>query len=168
MLVIGLVLVIGVLTLLWRGQHGREHSTLRVSLGEIFKMDLSLSPVNTAKAEEAALEAAKDKGRGAVRPDLASIGTTSVLARVLWVDDVPDNNVYETIALERIGKLVTVATSTEAARTYLTHLEFAIVVTDLTRAGDPRACQEFLRETRAAGNTIPVVVYTLDAAAVSE
>ncbi|WP_370970556.1 hypothetical protein [Amycolatopsis sp. cg9] len=168
LLVVGLVLVIGVLILLWRGQHGSGHSTLKFSLGEVFEMDLSLSPLNTAKAEEAALEATKDKGRGTARPDLTSIGTNSVLARILWVDDVPDNNVYETLALERLGKLVTVATSTEAARVYLSQLEFAVVITDLTRSGDPRAGLDFIRETRAAGNTIPVVVYTLDAAAVAE
>ncbi|WP_439376654.1 hypothetical protein [Amycolatopsis lexingtonensis] len=166
--VLGLVLVVGVLVLLWRGQHGPNHSTLKFSLGEIFEMDLSLSPLNTAKAEEAALEAAKDKGHGAVRPDLTSIGSKSVLARVLWVDDLPDNNVYETLALERLGKLVTVATSTETARVYLSQLEFAVVVTDLTRSGDPQAGLEFIQETRAAGNTIPIVVYTLDAAAVAE
>ncbi|WP_158104593.1 response regulator [Amycolatopsis kentuckyensis] len=163
-----LILVPGVITLLWRGQRGTTPSTLKLTLLDIFSMDLSLSPSNTAKAEEAALEATKDKGKEGVRPDLTSIGTESVLARVLWVDDVPDNNVYETLALERLGKLVTTATSTETARIYLERMEFAVVITDLTRSGDPRAGADFIHEMKAAGNPLPVIVYTSDAAAVSE
>ncbi|EOD69298.1 response regulator [Amycolatopsis vancoresmycina] len=162
-LVIALVLVSGLIALLWRGQGGPTASTVKLSLSNIFTMDLSLSPANTAKAEEAALEATKVKGQGAVRPDLTSIGSTTALARVLWVDDIPENNIFETLALERLGKLVTVATSTEMARIYLSRLEFAVVITDLHRDGDPRAGADFIHETRAAGNDIPLLVYTSNA-----
>ncbi|MET9262755.1 hypothetical protein [Amycolatopsis sp. NPDC004079] len=162
-LILGVLVVVGVLVLLWRGQKGTRPSTLKLSLAEIFKMDLSLSPQNTAQAQEDIREAEKTKSAQSSPAALPEPGATSALARVLWIDDHPGNNVYETLALERLGKLVTVATTSAAARIYLSRMDFAAVVTNLGRDDDPEAGTRFIQELRAAGNRIPVVVYTANA-----
>lgn len=159
-LILGVLIVAGVLVLLWRGQKGSRPSTLKLSLSDIFKMDLSLSPQNAAQAEEDVRKAEKTKDPQHSPGIISELGATSALARVLWIDDRPDNNVYETLALQRLGKLVTVATSSAAARIYLSGMDFAAVVTDLERDGDPDAGRRFIQELRAAGNRIPVLVYT--------
>lgn len=159
-LILGVLLVAGVLVLLWRGQKGTRPSTLKVSLSDLFTMDLSLSPQNTAQAEEDVRKAGKTKDPQDSRGTLTEPGATSALARVLWIDDRPDNNVYETLALQRLGKLVTVATSSTAARIYLRGMDFAAVVTDLERYGDPEAGVRFIQELRTEGNRIPILVYT--------
>ncbi|MBB1157714.1 MULTISPECIES: response regulator [Amycolatopsis] len=162
-LILGVLVVAGVLVLLWRGQKGTRPSTLKLSLADIFKMDLSLSPQNTAQAQEDISEAEKTKPAQSSPRALPELGATSALARVLWIDDHPANNVYETLALERLGKLVTAATTSAAARIYLSRMDFAAVVTNLGRDDDPEAGTRFIQELRSAGNRIPVVVYTANA-----
>jgi CheY-like chemotaxis protein len=92
----------------------------------------------------------------------ARIGTK--FARVLWVDDHPDNNLYETVALENLGKFVTKTTSTQAAMVYLSKLKFDLALTDLGRSGNPLAGLDFVRQARMAHPQLPLVVYTMDAA----
>ncbi|HZU16810.1 MAG TPA: response regulator [Candidatus Dormibacteraeota bacterium] len=111
---------------------------------------------------EAIEAAAARRGRGAVARDRQAIEDMSALslARLLRVDDHPDHNCYETVALERIGILVTVATSTEAARFYLQQLPFDLLITDLGRGAEPKAGRDLLRRVRATRPELPVIVYT--------
>ncbi|QUQ65562.1 response regulator [Kutzneria sp. CA-103260] len=164
-LILGAMVIVGAVVLLWRGQNRRGAGGLEVSLADIFKLKLTLSPQNVDSAREAVREAGRERGRGAV--ELTSLGQTGVLARVLWVDDEPDNNVYETLALVELGKFVTTATSTEAAHEYLSQLDFAAIITDLNRDGDRDAGLNFIREVRASGSRTPIVVYTGDVSTVS-
>jgi CheY-like chemotaxis protein len=156
-LILGGIVVVGALVLLWRAQSG---GSLKVSLSDVFKLDLTLSPQNTASAQEAVRDANKKQGHKESTAELTDVGKSSVLARILWVDDVPDNNVYETLALADLGKFVTVATSTEAARAYLSRMDFAAIITDLSRNGDGDAGLKFIQEVRATGNRVPIIVYT--------
>lgn len=87
------------------------------------------------------------------------------LRSVLWVDDHPENNVYERQAIERKGVLVHLARSTaeglEAARAATN--PYDVVITDMGREEDGRsvgdAGLELLRQLRAGGFDVPVVVY---------
>lgn len=158
-LILGGIVVVGALVLLWRAKSG----SLKVSLSDVFKLDLTLSPQNTASAQDAVREANKKQGHQGPAAELTDVGNRSVLARILWVDDLPDNNVYETLALADLGKFVTAATSTEAARAYLSRLDFAAIITDLSRDGDRDAGLKFIREVRETGNRIPIIVYTSSA-----
>lgn len=157
-LILGGLVIVGALVLLWRGQKGNGDSHLEVSLADIFKLKLTLSPQNADSAREAVREAGRERGRPEV--ELTRLGETSVLARILWVDDHPDNNVYETLALEELGKFVTKATSSEAAHKYLGRMDFAAIITDLGRHDDRDAGLKFIRQVRASGNRTPIVVYT--------
>lgn len=163
-LIFGLVVVAVVTLLLWRSQTRGGSGQASFSFGELFKATVKLEPQNAARAEEALRLAAKQRGEPpdrshSVRTDQAAIR----LARVLWVDDQPDNNLYETVALENLGRFVTKATSTEAGLFYLSQLDFALAITDLRRAGNENAGEDFIRRTRAAGHLLPVVVYTVQA-----
>jgi CheY-like chemotaxis protein len=163
-LILGGLVIVGTLVLLWRGQNRNGNGGLEVSLADIFKLKLTLSPQNADSAQEAVRKASSNRGR--TEAELTSLGETSVLARILWVDDYPDNNVYETLALEELGKFVTKATSTVAAHEYLSRMDFAAIVTDLGRHGDQDAGLKFIREVRASGSRTPIIVYTGDASGV--
>lgn len=157
-------MIVGVLALLWRGQNQDGNSGLEVSLAELFTLKLTLSPKNADNARDAVRQAGRERGR--TEADLTSLGETSVLARILWVDDAPDNNIYETLALEELGKFVTKATSSEAAHEYLGRMDFAAIITDLKRHGDQDAGLKFIRKVRASGSRTPIIVYTGDASGV--
>jgi PleD family two-component response regulator len=64
--------------------------------------------------------------------------STIRLRRILWVDDKPDQNLYETLALEQLGLAITKATASRAAFSYLGAQSYRVVITDLGRPGDMR------------------------------
>src|SRR4051812_69284 len=111
-LLFGCLVVAVVGSLLWRSQRGSGKAEASFSFGELFSATVKLEPQNAKSAEDAVQRAAEERG-DEVRPLSGNLPiATARLARVLWVDDKPDNNVYETVALEQLGKFVTKATST--------------------------------------------------------
>ena len=76
------------------------------------------------------------------------------------MDDKPDQNLYETLALERLGLAITKATGSGAAFSYLGAQSYGIVITDLGRPGDDCAGIEFVRELQKRFPEVKVVVYT--------
>lgn len=80
-------------------------------------------------------------------------------ARVLWVDDKPDNNVYERQSLEAIGVSFVLALSTEEALQKVKGQRFDAIISDMGRPPDPRAGYTLLDTLRASGNTTPFVIY---------
>lgn len=163
-LILGGLVIVGALVLLWRAQSRNRNGSLDVSLAKIFTLKLNLSAQNTEGARDAVRKAGHERGH--TDSELTSLGQTSTLARILWVDDHPDDNIYETVALEQLGKFVTKATSTAAALTYLRQMDFAAIITDLGRDGDRGAGVRFIREVRAGGSQTPIIVYTDNASGV--
>jgi len=168
-LVVALVAVLAFTGLLWRSQNQNAAAKASIKFGELFSADVELSPRNETRAKEAIREAERLRGIPAASP------TTEVervqnhtdhrqLTRILWVDDHPGNNVYETIALENLGRFVTAATSTEAGLLFLRELECGLAITDVARENNLSAGEEFIRRARAAGHKLPIVVYTSNAA----
>lgn len=80
-------------------------------------------------------------------------------AWALWVDDRPNNNVYERQSLEALGLRFVLATSTDEAMDLVAKQPFDIVISDMGRTGDPRAGYTLLERLRAAGNRTPFVIY---------
>lgn len=162
---LGLLVIGAIVWLLARQQRmgGVGEATFR--LADLLEASIKLGPEERAAADEAVTAATEQKvgertSKKAGSVDIPSVGR---LARVLWVDDNPDNNVYETIAFERLGRLVTKTTSTEAALTYLSEMTFSVVISDLGRGQDPRAGFDFISKARRAGHDVPVIIYTLNA-----
>lgn len=149
--------------LLIRAQNRAGGAQATVALGDLFKAEVKLDAANRQSADDAIQQAAREHDQPAPPPIEASTPPLTRLTRVLWVDDNPDNNLYETIALERLGRLVTKATSTDAAERYLRALDFDLIITDLGRGGDPHAGRDLIRRIRAGGRRLPVIVYTAGA-----
>jgi CheY-like chemotaxis protein len=80
-------------------------------------------------------------------------------ARVLWVDDRPDNNVYERQALEALGIRFTLSTSTEDALEKTTVGTYDAIISDMGRPPDPRAGYTLLDSLRKRGDATPFVIY---------
>ena len=164
-LVVALVVVVLLGVLLWRSQDRNAPARATLKFGDLFTAEVHLGSKQEAQAENAIREAERQRGVPVQpSPVLAGDEATTTLARILWVDDHPDNNLYEIIALENVGRFVTVATSTEAALFYLRELDFAAAITDIERAGDPTAGESFIQRARASGHQLPIAVYTSNAA----
>jgi CheY-like chemotaxis protein len=80
-------------------------------------------------------------------------------ARILWVDDEPLNNGWETQALKTLGIKVVPATSTHEALRKLVDSSYSLVITDMNRAPDSEAGLTLLREMKSNANSTPVIIY---------
>lgn len=81
-------------------------------------------------------------------------------ARVLWVDDHPDNNRYERQALAALGITIETSTSTEEALTTFRRSPYDLVISDMNRPPDSQAGYTLLERLRDTGSDTPVVFYT--------
>ena len=80
-------------------------------------------------------------------------------AQVLWVDDKPENNVYERRALETFGIQFTLSTSTEDALERARLSRYDAIISDMGRPPDPRAGYTLLDALRMQNDRTPFVIY---------
>lgn len=80
-------------------------------------------------------------------------------ARILWVDDNPENNIHEREALWTLGINTDVATSTEEGIAELGSNVYDLVISDMNRANKPDEGLALLREMRRRGCPQRVVFY---------
>lgn len=78
---------------------------------------------------------------------------------ILWVDDNPDNNIYERNALESVGIEFTLATSTREALDILSRKRFAAIISDMGRKEGPREGYVLLETIRAKDAKTPFFIY---------
>ncbi|MBD1821931.1 response regulator [Cyanobacteria bacterium FACHB-DQ100] len=108
---------------------------------------------------ESAAKAAK------IAADIASEVVTPRLIRrarrstVLWVDDLPNNNIYERQALEALGVNFVLATSTEEALKKTSRQRFDAIISDMGRPPDSRAGYTLLDQLRSNGDQTPFIIY---------
>ncbi len=79
--------------------------------------------------------------------------------RILWVDDRPDNNVYERQALESMGLTFTLAETTEQALGVLSNQRFAAIISDMGRREGPREGYVLLKAVRDTDSRTPFFIY---------
>lgn len=86
-------------------------------------------------------------------------------ARILWIDDNPDNNAAEAAVLRHLGATVAQARTNEEARRHLRRDRFDLVLSDLARGADSEAGLAFLREIRSDPGLrdLPVIFYVGEA-----
>jgi CheY-like chemotaxis protein len=161
-LVLGLVIVLAVAYL---GRRPGAKVGATANLGPLGQFGFNVEQL--ARDMDEAVEARKARGaeRGSdeAKKRLAeSLGIRP--ARVLWVDDDPDNNLLEVSTLLHMGLSVVQATSTAAALRYEERMHFDLVITDLTRDrdGGQTAGVEFIQKLRARDFLRPVFVYAGD------
>lgn len=79
--------------------------------------------------------------------------------RILWVDDRPENNVYERQAMESMGLEFTLALSTAEALHVLSTRRFAAIISDMGRKEGPQEGYKLLEAIRARDKAIPFFIY---------
>lgn len=80
-------------------------------------------------------------------------------AKALWVDDRPNNNIYERQSLEAVGISFVLATSTEEALDKISQQSFDVIISDMGRPPDMRAGYTLLNKLRTVNNQVPFVIY---------
>ena len=80
-------------------------------------------------------------------------------SRILWVDDIPNNNTAERESLEALGINIEIAMSTEQAIDMLHRRRFDLVISDMGRPPDARAGYTLLSKMRGQKIHIPFLIY---------
>lgn len=114
-------------------------------------------PDASADPKQAAIEA-REAATAVDQVDRRTLRKASS-AWALWVDDRPDNNIYERQSLEALGIRFVLATSTDEALDKLSRQHFDVVISDMGRPHDSKAGYTLLDSLRGAGNRIPFVIY---------
>ena len=145
-------------------------------LGNLGELNLKAGGVEaTAKSQEAAAalgaaSAARAPGDGTPAPVANPREIAEALpsprdqrrlqgSRVLWVDDRPENNVFERQALEALGIQIDLSTATEDALEKIRRRSYDLIISDMGRPPDARAGYTLLDKLREAGNKTPFVIY---------
>ena len=79
--------------------------------------------------------------------------------RVLWVDDRPDNNIYERRAFESVGLRFTLALSTNEALDLLARNKYTTIISDMGRKEGNQEGYVLLDTIRQQGNQTPFIIY---------
>jgi CheY-like chemotaxis protein len=79
--------------------------------------------------------------------------------KILWVDDRPNNNVYERQAMESMGLQFTLALSTAEAMEILRTRRFAAIISDMGRKEGPTEGYVLLEALRAQDKSTPFFIY---------
>lgn len=79
--------------------------------------------------------------------------------RILWVDNRPENNVYERKAFEAQGIEFTLARSTDEAMKILQNQKFAAIISDMDRPEGPEEGYVLLDKIRQNGDNTPFFIY---------
>jgi CheY-like chemotaxis protein len=114
-------------------------------------------PDSEGNARSAAVEA-REAATAVDQVDRRTLRKASA-AWALWVDDRPDNNIYERQSLEALGIRFVLAKSTEEALDKVATQRFDVVISDMGRPPDPQAGYTLLDRLRASGNRTPFVIY---------
>ena len=78
---------------------------------------------------------------------------------ILWVDDRPENNVYERIILENYGLTISLALSTQQALRDIHYQKFDLIISDMGRKEGPDEGYKLLEEIRRRDIQIPFIIY---------
>lgn len=80
-------------------------------------------------------------------------------SRILWVDDRPENNVYERQAFESQGIEFSLALSTNEALEILDSNKYAAIISDMGRKEGPQEGYVLLEKIRKSGDKTPFFIY---------
>jgi CheY-like chemotaxis protein len=89
-----------------------------------------------------------------------SYGNADWRNHVLWVDDCPDNNIYERRAFEATGIRFTLSTSTEEALDLFERNEYAAIISDMGRREGSSEGYVLLDAIRLTGDQTPFFIYS--------
>jgi CheY-like chemotaxis protein len=133
-----------------------EDNYVRMRMSAVASLAVATTKRDTPNTEEQ-IKSMVDMVQSTVSPRSTSVRTWR--NHILWVDDLPDNNVYERKALEAFGMKFTLALSTDEALKKLAAHRFAAVISDMGRREGPREGYVLLDKIRQQGNLVPVFFY---------
>jgi CheY-like chemotaxis protein len=81
-------------------------------------------------------------------------------ARILWVDDKPEGNIFERQSLEALGMTCVLARSTSEAIRVFDEQRFDVILSDVKRPEGDRAGFDLLTDLRRGGVKTPFIFYT--------
>jgi len=79
--------------------------------------------------------------------------------RILWVDDRPENNIFERNAFEAQGIKISLALSTNEALNILEHNKCAVIISDMGRKEGNQEGYVLLDKLRRRGDQTPFFIY---------
>jgi CheY-like chemotaxis protein len=103
---------------------------------------------------------------GAIRTHKRQDSPTDLSAdpKILWVDDCPENNSYESNLFGRLGARINVARSTREAIQQLDHGKYDLLITDVHRVEEgveePTAGYALIAKTETREPYTPSIIYT--------
>lgn len=127
---------------------------------ELAALRTELAEARRRSAEEAAMAFAAARRSTAETPAAPSPGPVTAATakpRILWVDDVPDNNAFPARVLSSAGAEIVTALSTEQA--LAARGAFDLVISDLGRGAQRDAGVETVRALRQAGYKAPIIIF---------
>jgi CheY-like chemotaxis protein len=80
-------------------------------------------------------------------------------SHILWVDDRPDNNIYERQAFEAVGLKFALALSTNEALLKISKEKYGAIISDMGRKEGPREGYALLDAIRYKGDDTPFFIY---------
>lgn len=127
------------------------------------QLEVAASLAATASADSKEKSTPQEAANSAVEAVTTSLTPRALRraekAKVLWVDDRPENNIGQRHSLETIGVDFVLALSTEEAIERLSREHFDAIISDMGRPPDARAGYTLLERIRASGNTTPFIIY---------
>ena len=78
---------------------------------------------------------------------------------ILWVDDRPNNNIYEREVLETLGFKFDLALSTNEALKLLKKNKYAVIISDMGRVEGPQEGYTLLKKVRQFDKETPFIIY---------
>lgn len=79
--------------------------------------------------------------------------------RILWVDDRPENNIYERKAFEAQGVEFSLALNTDEALDLIHNNDYVAIISDMGRKEGPQEGYKLLEQIRNLGNNVPFFIY---------
>lgn len=150
----------------------RDASVAQLTVEQLEKMIVGAVSLAAASAKDKAAPASFDEVGAAVKNAAGKVlagfqasesssrdGRDDWHSHILWVDDRPENNVYERQAMEAMGLTFTLALSTEEALRLLETRQFAAIISDMGRKEGPQEGYKLLELLRAQDKSTPFFIY---------
>jgi CheY-like chemotaxis protein len=142
------------------GDYQNEENFLKLHSGQLH----AVASLTAATSKHARLASEKELDRIVERVQAVGAGLggrgESWRNRILWVDDHPENNVYERQALEALGLQVMLALSTDDALDRLKSSNYAAIISDMERGEVPEEGYVLLGRLRGMRDRTPLFFYT--------
>lgn len=142
---------------------GFEGSAKRIVQAAVVNADLAKQPTESSEAGQIPSSVGKSLAAVDYAANLlrSPHGQSDRGRRLLWVDDQPDNNLFEISALENLGFHVDQAMSTgEAMHDIAKAGKYDVIISDYVRSDDVHGGLTLIQKLKAINDDTPVVFYT--------